>query len=331
MGLFDGGFFSPGHGVLGGLFGGGGGGGGGNQNPTPQFGANPFTTINPRTVNPGTPIFDPETGQFLGLQQPDGTITQPNNRVSQSEISAAGLTRALIQNLPSLAGLFNAQILPNELAQLRASQAVSPEYAQLQRDIFRGNALSEAQTTGDVLAGPGADIVRRADALSREIDPEFFRTRAATSEGINQLLQPGLTGGEREEIQRYLNQVNNETGTLTVPTNISTVSNASTFGRAARDRLSQAVNQATNFLPTSRTGVDVLQQATRQPSAISNAFSNVRSGAGEQATGLLGGLQSSTSGLAGGSIQSDTSKYLGRLQQPDTLDRVFQGLSAVSY
>jgi len=294
---------------------------------TRPFASNAFSTIHPNLVNPGTPIFDPETGQFLGLQQPSGQVTNPRNRVSRAENQAAALTRSLIQNLPSLANLFNAQIGPNELAQLRSSQATSPEYAQLQRDIFRQNALAEAGTTRDVLAGPGSDIVRQADLLAREVDPEFYRTRSATSGAINDLLQPGLTGGEREEIQRSLNQQNNAAGTLTIPTNLSTVANAATFGRAARDRLSQAVSQATSFLPTSRTGVDVLQQATRQPSQISGAFSNARPGAGEQAGGLLNTLSGGTGSLTGAATSAEAQKYLGRLQVPTGFERIAGSIS----
>jgi hypothetical protein len=47
-----------------------------------------------------------------------------------------------------------------------------------------------------------------------------------------------------------LAQANYGQGTLNAPTSTSTVANAMTFGGAARDRLSQAVNLATQALPT---------------------------------------------------------------------------------
>lgn len=243
----------------------------GNQEDRAQsFLNNPFRSFDRgsgnMTANQGTPVFDPQTGMFIGLQQAGGGITTPNTRVSKSEQQGASLTRALMQNLPSILGLFNANIAPNELAQLRSSQQTSPQYAQLAQDIARSNAMSEGQTQLDLLRGVGGENVREADKLAREIDPEFYSTRTATSGALNEQLQGGLSGSEREEIQRYLNHQNNAAGTLTIPTNTSTVSNAMTFGKAGRDRVSEAIGRATQALPTFRTGVDAFQQATGRPS-----------------------------------------------------------------
>jgi hypothetical protein len=51
-----------------------------------------------------------------------------------------------------------------------------------------------------------------------------------------------------------------------VPTNLSTVSNAMKFGDAARSRTMQGVQAASQFLPTSRSGIDPLQTALGRPS-----------------------------------------------------------------
>jgi hypothetical protein len=99
-----------------------------------------------------------------------------------------------------------------------------------------------------------------------------------------------------------------QAGTHNVPTNTSTVANAMTYGQAARDRTSQAVQQATQFLPQARSGVDVLQQGIKSPSSVSGAFSNARQSSGQEAfsqggqfgnTALGGANQLSNTALSG--------------------------------
>jgi hypothetical protein len=236
----------------------------------------------------GNPSFDPTTGQFLGLDTGDG-INQPSPyRPSGVEGTTNASTRAILRNLPSLLAAINAQILPNEISQLQASEITSPRYAAIQQGLQHSNALSAANSDKEILLGPGGDIVNIADKLQRQVDPEFYKTREATSGAINELLKPGLTGGESSAIERSLNRSNNATGNLNNASNTTTVSNALSYGNAARDKLSQAVNQATQFLPASRSGVDVLQQGIKSPSAISQAFGNTRQSAGQEPFGIAG-------------------------------------------
>jgi hypothetical protein len=143
---------------------------------------------------------------------------------------------------PQVAGTYAGQTLPMELANLEAAQATFPGYGQLQRDI----GLPTANLNREIAV---SDIEAMSN-LSRAIDPEYYSTRSATAGAIGDLLRPGLSGGERTEIERALAQANYGQGTLNAPTSTSTVANAMTFGGAARDRLSQAVNLATQALPT---------------------------------------------------------------------------------
>lgn len=279
----------------------------------------PFQTTPFGPGNQGVPIFDPQTGVFLGLQQPGGNTINPSapSHRSKTEVNAANVTKALIQNLPSILGLFNANIAPNELAQLQSSLQTSPAYAALAQQIASSNATSDANITGGLLTGQGAQNVRAADALSREIDPEFYNVRSNTAGAINSLLHPGLTGGETEAIQRSLNQQNARAG-VTNPTSLNTVSNAMTFGNAARDRVSQAVQQATQFLPTSRSGVDTFAQATGK---TGNTL-GFQQGAGQQVFQTGNNAQQNDTSLASSILQNQNAVKLARIQQPSVLQQI---------
>jgi hypothetical protein len=270
---------------------------------------------------PGQPEFD-NSGYFTGIQTPGAGLVTPRGKPSKTEVNASQQARALLQNLPALLSLMNAQIGPNERAQAAASAEVSPIYAQLQREIQSGNALAAAQSDKNVLLGPGGDIISIADQLQRKIDPEYYTTRTNTSNAVNDLLRPGLSGGERSEVERNLNRANLQAGTHNVPTNTSTVANAMTYGQAARDRTSQAVQQATQFLPQARSGVDVLQQGIKSPSSVSGAFSNVKQNTGQDVFGFGNNSQ----GIAGSTNQGITSGEYGlkgiKLQQPEGWEKV---------
>lgn len=215
--------------------------------------------------------------------------------------TTAEMMQAMQQFLPGTMTAVNAQILPNELAQLAASQAVSPAYAELQAQLYGGpgrelnrigneiareNALAAAGTDAAVLAGPGMDLIRQANVAQREIDPEYYATRAAASQGIGDMFKT-MSGGEEEAINRYLNRQNLSRGTLNVPSMSQVVQNAQTFGNAARDRLGQAIQLATGALPNFRSGVDVFQQATGKPSFANTGnqqFMGARQEAGQQSS-----------------------------------------------
>lgn len=207
--------------------------------------------------------------------------------------TTAHMMQAMIQHLPDLMQVTNREILPHEQAKLATAQEISPEIAALNAQIYdtvgrrlntigseiaQENAMRQAQTDLDVLQGPGRDLVRIGKDVAYQYDPEYFDTRASTAAGLAELFKPSLTGGEREEVQRSLNRENIFRGTHAQPSAMRTVENAMTFGNAARNRLQQAVSQATQALPTFRSNVDVFQQATGRPSMVNtgeNRFMDV--------------------------------------------------------
>jgi len=283
---------------------------------------------------------------------------------------------------------------------LRA-QTGAQRYGQIARDENQRNAMSNTATQVDVMRGPGGALIDEAFSKSREVDPEFYRSRAQQSQRLGELLgsyadadtitpatywgegddrpmyseadvtataaynsahntvaqaktayaeaqqtaslaatvedeaiardnvalaserlkaanqalstaagsfqnggsryvpegsgagsyrvnigdvkDPGdpfgkftgkLSGGEREEVQRSLNQQAARAGNSNVSSMSNIVSNAMTFGRGVQDRrdaLGRALSQATSFLPASRSGFDPMQVALGRPSTVAPA------------------------------------------------------------
>lgn len=216
-----------------------------------------------------------------GVDEPPGT-TESMDQVLQ----------AYAQNLPKMATAIREQILPQEQAQLAASQAVSPGYTALQSDLYKQFAPGLAQTASDierqtqlarssgdvqVMAGPGQQLIDLAIASSRKADPEFYRTRELEAEKFNQLMSnmdpSGLSGGERAEVSRGLAQGNSTSGNLGVPSNIKTVENVMTFGNALQAKqqaLANVLNNVTGFLPASQSRFDPTAVALGRPSFAAN-------------------------------------------------------------
>ncbi len=175
---------------------------------------------------------------------------------------------------------------------LRAAQATSPQLSQLQTDIYAQNAPRMAdinrqieianRTAGaasdvNILKEYGPDNARNALAMDQIMNPQFHQVRELESQRIQELLQPGLTGGEEESINRYLMQANVPRGTNDVPTSTSTVSNAMQFGEAARNRTLQGVGAANSFLPVSGSSFQAGQFALgRDLGANANQFLGVQ-------------------------------------------------------
>ena len=184
--------------------------------------------------------------------------------------STAEALSAWSQFLPTLMSQANAQVLPTEMARLGASQATSPQIAALNQllystygpqaaatsaDINRQNMLSAAESENQVLEQQGNRLGKNYLDFANLVDPEYFKTREAAGNAAQQLLSPTLSGGEREEVQRSVNQSNEQRGLNTAPSKLSTVENAMTFGNSLRERLGQALNVTGSVMPSFRSGI----------------------------------------------------------------------------
>ena len=232
--------------------------------------------------------------------------------------------------------------------ELGLATELMPRYGQIGRDETYRDRMSDAATGVDVLRGPGGAMIDETFAKARQIDPEFYGRRAQTSGMLGDLLRsfaaPGtvteqnpfgtftgaLSGSEREEIQRSLNQQRARSGGMGGPMAMTdVVANAMKFGQGVqnrRDALGRALGQATSFLPASRSGFDPLQVALGRPSTHFGAqqFShpNIQQTAAQQAPNFM----SNVFGAA-----RDSAGY--RADQPSTLSNIgsvmktFPGLS----
>ena len=256
-------------------------------------------------------------------------------------------TRDFAQQFPEILKTTARGIPEIESAILQATRSAAPQYAALQNllygiygpklaatgsEVARQSALSEAQTTADVLRGPGGQVISAYREAAGKVDPEFFAGRELAGNKLAELLgstnvSPGLSGGERAEIERSVNRQNVGRGLIDVPSATSTAANALQFGRGAQDSLErkqfalgQALGVATGFLPVSRTGVDPLQQATGKssfPNIGETRFANVQPLG--QGAGVSGNLASS---IYPAMLDAEAGRR-------DTLDRATQVMSSM--
>jgi len=284
---------------------------------------------------------DPNTRNATPLPSVPGAKVTPNSKY----LNAAENTQILSDLSPYLNQATASGTLSDANAQLAASQMTSPGYAQLMTNLYNTygpqlnaignqiqnqNALAQAQTTNDVLNGPGAQTVQQALALQQQVDPNFYATQNANAGAVQKLLQTtqdqlggGLSNTENAEIQKGLALQNARAGTSNAPSQTNAVSNAMQFGNAGYQRkqqalsnFSNAITQANSFLPQSKSGLDAFQIATGRSSQANPGQSNT-------GNSLFPGTSSTSSnnayGLAG--------NLLGGMQQTD-LQQMAQNFTA---
>lgn len=243
---------------------------------------------------------------------------------------------AYLKYLPQLLQTTAAQQPGVEQSNLEAAQKVSPGYAQLGLGQLNqygvpyteaGNAISRANATGGaetntaLLEGAGGDSARAADKLNRELNPDYYSTRTLTGNSLKDLVNSinlnGLSGGERAEVERSLNQSNTATGNLGLDNATNAVGNAMQFGNALnakRTMLGNALTQATNFMTNSQntsfnpTTLALAPTATTGANPGLTAFSPVKP-TGDQAIGfgssVLGGINATGNASLNAQAQSN--------------------------
>ncbi len=184
--------------------------------------------------------------------------------------SGTGLSTDVInnvmQNLPAYMNTVNAQLKPQAESELGAAQAVSPAYQELLTSLYEQNAprlaaagagaeaisrKGAAQTDVDLLKGAGGEATRTLQGLDKQLNPEYYSTRAAGASKLGELLGSINLNDANPEAERLVSQESARSGNLATPSATSTVSNALSFGnemQKRRDALGQAINSATSFL-----------------------------------------------------------------------------------
>ena len=290
----------------------------------------------------------------LDPEHPDYKLTPPGY--------AEMLRSEQAQDLAAQLQLAQQYAQPAAEQQLEMAKAFIPQYGQLASDEAYREAMRNAGTQVDVLRGPGGQLIDEAYAKSQEVDQPFYDQRDAAGQRLGDLLgsfidpstvdtherdadgmplRPNpkydpnrpqgyftgaLSGGEREEIQRSLNQQRARSGGSGGPHAMTdVVANAMTFGQGVqnrRDALGRALGQATSFLPASRSGFDPFQVAMGRPSQQFGAQQFSQPSMQTDTAGQSGNFLNNTFGAAGQSAAF-------RANAPTTLDRMGQGVGVL--
>lgn len=265
-------------------------------------------------------------------------------KAAPSSETTAQTIQAFVQNYPELMQAENAGAVPAAQAQLEAAQATSPGLTALQDQLYKQYGLSMGQTSDqvaaqqamdqaksdtNVMAGPGAGLVTANEALQQQENPEFYAARSQMDNQLGNLfssinLGGQVTPGENEQMSRALAQQNNQRGIANNPSSTAALSNALTFGSAqtareqqAKTNLTNVLNVGNSFLPASKTGTDTFQIATGRsstPNAGASQFQGVN-------TGLAANAASSGSNLLGqiGNLQQQQASITANRR--DSIDR----------
>jgi hypothetical protein len=223
---------------------------------------------------------------------------------------------------PEIASTMRSQIPLDERALFDVRRELSPQEQELQAQLYETFAPRYTEAELANLRGAGGQVVRESEGLAREIDPEYYQTRARSSELLQELMQGGLTGGERTSIERGLRSSGVDRGLDNNPSGTEQFRHAIEYGGAARDRLGQALAMATQSLPSFRTtsGAQVQGQANQSLGNINNQLGNTNFGEQTRETGnqFLGStteaaLQASQQRQDRKSINDETTQAVGSI------------------
>lgn len=274
-----------------------------------------------------------------------------NEGTPSATLISAQNARILRDLFPDISAAINQQYLPSAEAQLKTADPTAatmtelyrkygPQLNQIGSDIARQNALAEAETNKMLLSGSGRDATLAALDLDQLVNPEFYSTRAATGNSLNDLLASidlsgGLSDVERREIEQGLAREGTARGTANAPSNTETIANAMRYGQAGRERqvenqnqLAKAIAASTAFLPASQSGINTFAVGTGKTSGPNTGESRF--------TGVQQPNFGYTAGLGGNVFETANQDYLAALdiqsQKKDWLDKFVQfseGLSNI--
>lgn len=271
--------------------------------------------------------------------------------------STASQLQAYIQNLPALLNTTAAQTLPVGQQTQNAQNVLAPQQQALQTSMATqdlpglyqlGNSLNSQSVQGGLqnantaATGSGANLAQNLQSLDQSLNPQYYSTRNTESNALNSAipqLSTNLNGSDTAQINRSLAQQDAQKGLLNAPSQTAAISNAVQFGNQGAalqgqkvNTLSQAINSATSFLPSSQGTFNTANVATggtagttpSNPGAsqfLGTTGTSGTSGASSTNTSLgnslLGGINSTAANTAqinaGNSFGGDASNILGSL------------------
>jgi hypothetical protein len=292
----------------------------------------------------------------------DDVVAQGDNAAPTPGESTAATLQAYIQNLPQLLNVTAAQTLPVGQTTQQAQNVLAPEQQALQTQMAQqdlpgltqlGNQLNQLQTAGGIanantnLTGAGGQLAQNTAALQQQLDPQYYATRASEGTALNNVLNQlgggsnpvGVNGSDIANINRGLAQQDAQKGLLNAPSQTAAVSNAMQFGQQGENlqaqktnTLSQAINSATSFLPSSQGQVNAFNVGT---GAASNQSASPGTSNFLGTTGTTGSQNASSSNSSSGnnllsgitSLQNTGQQINSNMRSP--LDMVTQTLGSL--
>ena len=243
--------------------------------------------------------------------------------------SMGSVLNAIKDYYPDAAKAINATLGPTAAAQLEADKSVSPGYAQLNTDIYAKYGPEAAKTAAnidditqaaaskrelDLAQTTGKGLVTQADLLQKQLDPEFYKQREATSDAISKYLtnaNPNLTENEREEMRRGMGS----TSAANPESAIDTAINASRFGSKFSDKNTAFGNAIANVaaaLPTMRSGISGFEVATRRAlnsNTGGDRVSGATTNAGNNTYGMANSFMNNATQLQGTAMNKQLSMW----------------------
>lgn len=256
--------------------------------------------------------------------------------------TTAEMIQAMTQYMPGYMAAMNKEVLPQAQADLAAAQATSPamqqltadlyktyapQFASVGRDIDTANRLQGAKTDAEILKGSGKDLARTYKEIDTELNPEYYKTRAAAGSGLEQLLGSINLNDANPEAERLINQENVRTGNLGNNSATNTVANALSFGSALNERrsqLSNAINTASAFLqPASNASFNPATAALNRPTSNTglSQFTGVNQPSGQ--------AYQSGNNLANNIAANQQTQMGINANRRDVLDRLNESTSAI--
>jgi hypothetical protein len=296
------------------LFGGGGLFGGGKDKPKPRSRFlvardRALLAQNPELIPPGFDLSATKGPSRIG---PGAAVQFLGGGVGQRAIKQA---TGFAASLPLVSSSLARQFSPLAIAEQQSIADALPFALQNQLGLL-GEQFGVTRATDAFNQARISEDLLGLRQLQDVINPEAAAVRSSLGSGLLDLLQPGLSGGERSEIERFLNRANIQGGTQFNPTSTSTVEAATTFGTAARNRFSQALELATQAFPRLQTGIGATTFNTGIATPLQASLQLPGGGAG-LSFGAGGGLLQGIGQQQGQLLAAN----IARPQQPSDLER----------
>ena len=153
-----------------------------------------------------------------------------------------------------------------------------PRFSEIGTGIQTQAAMDQAAAERDIFRGPGGELLTESQAAQMGIDPEYYRSRASAGLKLEDLigtLDPSqLSGSERAETERGLNQMYQNRGLSQVPSSTQAVEAGQLFGSRYSDKQNQVAQILASIpqqLKSFQSGTDALQVAAGRNSFTPNA------------------------------------------------------------